>query len=95
MTLRSFLKRNCLPFYCILYGKRRDTWKKSRYFCSILIGALCAWLICKCVFASLIIPNKLENTILVPLIIFVGLYLLVVGLIYSDTYSMSDLFVQP
>lgn len=74
MSLRSILKKNCKPFYCILFGKRRDTWKKTRYLSSILFGALCAWLMCKCIFASFIISNKVENTILVPIVAFVGLY---------------------
>ncbi|XP_065355190.1 protein sneaky, partial [Calliphora vicina] len=64
MTLRSFLKLNCVPFYCIWYGKRKDTWKKTRYSSSALTGTLCAWLMCKCMFASLIIPKKYENSIL-------------------------------
>lgn len=74
MALRSFLKRNCRSFYCILYGKRKDTWKKTRYFWSALAGTFCAWLMIKFIFASFTISKRYENQILLFTILIVGLY---------------------
>lgn len=73
MALRSFLKRNCRSFYCILYGKRKDTCKKTRYFWSALAGTFCAWLMIKFIFASFTISKLYENQILLFTILIVGL----------------------
>lgn len=72
--LRIFLKENCRPFYCIWYGRRRDTWRKTRCISSALMGSLCAYLLCKLMFNSFIFPRKCEQFVLTTMILFVSKY---------------------
>ncbi|XP_013099988.2 protein sneaky [Stomoxys calcitrans] len=78
-NLRLFLKEKCRPFYCILYGRRKDTWKKTRYISSALVGAFCACLICKIFFTSLAVPKKHEHFVLIIVILVVGF-----GFVFTD-----------
>lgn len=62
--LRLFLKDNCRPFYCIWYGRRKESWTKVRYISSAMMGALCAYLLCKIFLASFLFPRKYEKIVL-------------------------------
>ncbi|XP_046805994.1 protein sneaky isoform X2 [Lucilia cuprina] len=88
MNLRSVLKEYCRPFYCIWYGKRKNTWKKTRYSSSILMGLLCSWLMCKCMFASIIISKKYENSILL-----ITISVIASGYVLTDTMKCLILMI--
>ncbi|XP_075170440.1 ubiquitin protein ligase sneaky [Haematobia irritans] len=78
-NLRLFLKEKCRAFYCILYGRKRDSWKKTRYLSSALVGAFCAFLICKLMFVSFVFPKKYEKVVLV-----IAMVLGSCGFIFTD-----------
>ncbi|KAM7363772.1 ubiquitin protein ligase sneaky [Cochliomyia hominivorax] len=52
----------------------------TRYLSSALIGILCGWLMCKCIFASVLISKKYESRILI-----FAIFIVAYGFVFTDS----------
>uniref|UniRef100_A0A1A9V515 Uncharacterized protein n=1 Tax=Glossina austeni TaxID=7395 RepID=A0A1A9V515_GLOAU len=85
---REYLKRRYRPLYCIWYGQRKDTWRKTRFAINSLAGILIAWIICKLVLISFSFSKENEERILWLSMGIVGL-----GFVFTDGVKCITLLV--
>uniref|UniRef100_A0A1A9W580 Uncharacterized protein n=1 Tax=Glossina brevipalpis TaxID=37001 RepID=A0A1A9W580_9MUSC len=87
-NFREYLKRRYRPLYCIWYGQRKDTWKKTRFAINFVAGFLIAWIICKLVLISFSFSEDNEKRVTWLSVVIIG-----VGFVFTDAIKCITLLV--